>query len=259
MGLGAIVGVGANWRKSGRAIRVAPVSFAGVSLRPLSVAGIVVASREMLDLAIVDDTAAETLSSLLRDAVRRELDSVFCGTAAAVADEQPAGIGYSAQTIASTGSTVAAIATDVRSTVSTMVGGGVPLGSSFFALSSEAHSFLASLGILGASGTTLAGRPIVTDCPSGTFLLIAADFLSYARSDEVTVAVSTAGTVEMDSAPSGDSVTPAAASSNFVSLFASDAIALRAVLNVDWALSGPEDGSPSGKYAAVALTGTSYA
>jgi hypothetical protein len=60
---------------------------------------------------------------------------------------------------------------------------------------------------------------------------------------------------EMDSAPTGDAVTPAAMSAGYISLFQSDCIGLRAVLNVDWAVSGPSDSS--GNFATVALTGSS--
>jgi hypothetical protein len=259
VGLGSIIGTGASWRKSGRAIRVAPVEFAGVSLRPLSVAGIAVASKEMLEKAVVDDSAAETIAQVLRDAVRRELDSVFCGANAAVADERPAGLAYSATTVAATGATAATISADVRSMVAAMASGGVSLRSAFWILSAEAHSLLATLKVLDQNGTTLAGRPVVSDAPSGTFLLVAGDFLSYARDDQVGISVSTSGTIEMDSAPSGSTPTPTAMANSTISLFQSDAVAVKAVLTVDWAVSGPEDGSPSGRYAAIALTGTTYA
>jgi hypothetical protein len=257
VGMAQILGAGASWRRDGKAIRVAPVSFARVALHRRSVAAIVVVSREFATLAVNDDTAAETLSAVARDAVRRELDSVFCGTAAAVTNTQPAGIGYAAQTVASSGATASAIAADVRSMVAKMVGGDVSIRSAVWIVSAEAYSLLASLKVLDANGTTLAGRPVVSDAPSGTFLLVATDFLGYATDDQIAIARSTSGTIELDSAPTGDLATPTAASASMVSLFQADAVAVRASLNVDWTLVGPDDSD--GQYAAVRLTGASYA
>jgi hypothetical protein len=96
----------------------------------------------------------------------------------------------------------------------------------------------------------------VTDAPSGTFLLVATDFLSYARSDDIRLAASTAGMIEMDTAPTGDIVTQTSASQSKIALFQNDAVALRAVLNIDWALDGPSDSS--GNFACVRLTGASW-
>jgi hypothetical protein len=253
---GSILGTGATWRKNGRAIRVAPVTFAGVAHARLSVAGITVCSREFLDLAIRDGTASETLSRLMRDAIRREVDSAFCGANAAVAGEKPAGLGNNAQAVTSTGATVAAISADINSVVGAMTGGGVPFRSAAWLLSSEAYSTLATLKILDYAGT-LAGRPVVTDAPSGTFMLVAADFLSYSVGDNVSISVSTAGSIEMDDAPAGDVVTPTAATSHIVHLFQEDALALRATLDVNWSIGGPSDSN--GAFAVVALTGASYA
>jgi hypothetical protein len=254
---GSILATGASWRKDGRGIRVAQVSFAGVGLRRRSVGGIAVVTREFAELAIRDGTYAETLSSLMRDAIRRAVDASFCGSGAGVSEQEPAGIAHAAQSVSSTGTTVSAIATDVRGMVNTMTAGGVPFRSAAFVLSAEAYSYLAMLKVLDPAGT-LAGRPVVTDAPSGTFLLVAADFLNYAVSDDVAIVTSTQGTLEMDDSPSGNTVTPAAATNRLVSLFQEDAIGLRAVLNVDWSVSGPVD-SNGAHYAVVALTGSSYA
>ena len=172
--------------------------------------------------------------------------------------QQPAGLAYSAQAVSATGSTQAAIALDVRSLVSTMTSGGVPLRGSVFLMSSEAHSFLSSLNVLDASRTTLAGLPIVNNCPSGTFMLLNPSYLSYATGDGAAVALSNAAMIELDSAPSGDALTPTAATANRISLFQSDAVAVKALLDVSWQLSGPTDSS--GNFAScVKLTGSSYA
>ena len=84
------------------------------------------------------------------------------------------------------------------------------------------------------NGDTLAGRPIVSDPPSGTFLLVAAAFLNYARDDAVSIATSSAGTIEMDSVPSGDITVPTAMSHSVISLFSSDSAAVKATLDVSW-------------------------
>jgi hypothetical protein len=184
------------------------------------------------------------------------IDASFCGSGAGVSEQEPAGIAHAAQSVSSTGATATAISTDIRSMVATMVGGGVPFRSSVFVLSSEAYSYLAMMKILDPSGT-LAGRPVVADAPSGVFVLLAADFLNVARDDDVTLATTTEGTIELDSSPSGDAVSPAAATNRIVSTFQEEAVALRAAMNVDWSVSGPSDSN--GNFACVALTGSSFA
>jgi hypothetical protein len=184
------------------------------------------------------------------------VDSVFCGANVAVSGLQPAGIAYGAQSIASTGAT--AIAADVRSMVATMVGGGVSLrAGGTWILSAEAYSLLCVLKIVDTNGTTLAGLPIVSNAPAGSLLLIAVDYVSHARADDVRLAASKAGTIEMDDTPTGDAVTPAAATSHIVNLFQEDALALRAVLDINWSVAGPSDSN--GNFAVVALTGSTFA
>lgn len=222
-----------------------------------SVGAIVVASNEFLELAIRDGSAATTLANVATGALRVELDSVFCASNAAVTEQQPAGLGYNAQGVSSTGTTAATIAADVRSMVDAMVTGGVSLRTAFWVLSAEAHSLLAALKVLDANGTTLAGRPVVTDAPSGTFLLVSGDCLFYAMDDQASISVVDDGVVEMSDAPTGDAVTPVAAANSKISLFQDDAVALRATLRVDWSVTGPSDSS--GNFGVVKLTGATYA
>jgi hypothetical protein len=254
---GTILGTGAAWRAEGKAIRVTKPTFSAIALARSSIGGIVVGSREFFELGIRDQSTAETISRLARDAIRRQADSTFCGSGAAVAGQQPAGLGDSAQSVSSTGATAAAIAADVRSMVATMVGGGVPLRSAVWLLSSEAFSLFAALKILDQSGSTLSGRPIVTDAPTGTVCLVAADYLSVALSDQVAIQTSSAASVEMDTAPTGNTGTPAAASSNLINLFQSDCVAVKAKLDINWSVSGPTDSN--GNFAVVKLTSGGYA
>jgi hypothetical protein len=254
---GAIIGTGSGFRQEGKAIRVAPVSFAGLAMQRNSASGIAVITREFAEIAIRDNTSAETLSRLLTDNLRKEIDSVFCGSSAAVSGVQPEGIAHAAQSVSSTGATAAAIAADIRSMVNVMVGGGVPLRSAVWILSSEAFSLIATSRLVDESGNTIAGCPYVVGAPSGTMLLVASDFLVYAVSDSVSVAISTASMIEMDSSPTGDAVTPTAASANRISLFQNDLIAIKGILDISWALGGPTDSN--GSFAAVKLASSSYA
>jgi hypothetical protein len=118
---------------------------------------------------------------------------------------------------------------------------------------------LASLKVLDANGTTLSGRPVITGCPQGTFLLVSAGHLTYGRSDDVRVTVSTAGTVELDTAPVGDVIAPTAAASSTISLFQEDGIALKAAMDLDWHIGGGTVGFPEQNAAVVALTGATFA
>ncbi len=255
---GRIIGTGAAWRKNGRPVPVTKASFGRAALQRLSTDAIVVASNEFVQFATLDSSAADTLSNLLADEIRKKHDAVFIGTDAAVAGQQPAGVAEDAVTIAPTGATATTITADVRSMIAAQVDGVGSVRDSVFIVSAEAFSLLAMLKILDDSGRTLAGRPIVSDAPTGTFLLLDTSSLSYALDEKASVRVSTSGSVEMSDAPTGNTITPTAAANSLISLFQEEATAFLANLYSDWALDDAHADS-SGNPACIQLTGATYA
>ena len=128
---------------------------------------------------------------------------------------------------------------------------------SAFILSAEAFALLSMLKVLDQNGRTLAGLPVVGYAPTGTFLLVDASSLSYAIDEDVDINVSTAGAIEMSDAPTGNTITPVAATSTLVSLFQDNAVAFLANLSSGWALDDAHADS-SGNPACIRLTGASW-
>ena len=215
------------------------------------------ASNEFVKYATIDNSAADMLSKLLIDDLRKKHDPVFTGANAAIAGQQPAGIAYNAVPIASTGATAAATITDTRSMIAAQVDGVGSARDGLFISSTEAYSFLAMLKVLDADGRTLGGLPIISGAPSGTFLLLDASSLSYAVDDAARVRVSTSGTVEMSDAPTGNTITPTAATNSIISLFQDECTAFLASISSDWALDDAHADS-SGNPACIQLTGATW-
>jgi hypothetical protein len=246
-----IVGVGAAWRTAGDPIVVVESAFENVSLPALGVGGMIVATSEFIELATRDASAADTIDALLRGAAVTAVDDVFASTDAAVADTSPAGVLRNVQTVAASGATVAAIANDVNDAVQALTAAGVSLRSVVAIMSPEAAPYLRLLKLADASGETLAGMPIVDTAPSGTFALIATEFLAIAMADVAAIQASGEGTVQLRTDPDGTAT-------NVVSLWQKNLRALRTTLFMNWELVGPEDSSGN-KLAAVSITGATYA
>jgi len=246
-----LVGVGAAWRKSGEPIIVVETEFEGVALQALGIGGMIVATREFIELATEDASSSDTLDALLRGAVIQALDDVFASTDAAVADTSPAGVLRNVQTVSSSGATVAAIAADFNDAVQALTAAGISLRSVVAILSPEAATYLRMLKLTDASGDTIGGLPIIDTAPSGTVALIAAEYLGIAMADVVDLRASGDGTVQMSTAPDGTAT-------NVVSLWQKNLRAIRATIFADFALVGPANSSGT-KFAAVSITGAGWA
>ena len=59
-----------------------------MALERRSVSALIVVSEEFVKYATADNSAAETLSNMLADEIRKKHDAVFVGTSAAVAGQQ---------------------------------------------------------------------------------------------------------------------------------------------------------------------------
>jgi hypothetical protein len=256
---GRIIGAGGGWRKAGAAVPVSRAGFERVALERRSAGAMVVASDDFVTYATTDGSAADTLADILADEVRKAHDAVFCSDDAAVSAVSPAGVAHNAVPVASTGATAALIAADIRSMVAAQVAGVGSVRDSVFILSAEAYSLVSATKVIDGGGATLAGRPVVSDAPTGTFLLVDVDSLTFAMDEDVSISVSTAGAVEMSDSPSGDTITPtsAAGSSSIVSLFQASAVAFLANLASDWRLDDAHADS-AGNPACIALTGATW-
>jgi hypothetical protein len=109
---------------------------------------------------------------------------------------------------------------------------------------------------LGARGGSLAGLPAIVSAAcqasSDGHTITLLDAGSICTVDEgAELALSRQATVEMDTAPTGDTTTPAAASTAMVSLFQTDSVGLIVTRAMNWKLARPG--------AVVCIAGADYA
>jgi len=217
-----------------------PVATAGFEF--LSVPSRKIALLAVMSMEALDTSGAEMLvrQSLKTGAVQRG-DATFASSDAEVTGESPAGIGADAVTIASTGSTAAAISADVRSMIDAKVG-KVSLDTDVWIMSPQAQAFLRMLKITDADGS-LAGFPVVaSSAADGQILLLSPSYV-FLASGPITLNVSTEANVTIDG--------------TVYSLYQRNLVGIVSEFYLNWALSGSSDSN--GHYAAVKLSEAAYA
>lgn len=248
----AAVGTRAHFVRAGGAIRLSAGQYTrDPGLRLKKVGAITVVTKE----AMQDATAAadEALRRDLVAALAEELDRVFMDYTQAADADSPGGIGNGATPIAFTGSTVldldealrealhaAALASNLQRAVWLMP---THLAASL-ALARAVDGSPAYPG-LGALGGTLAGLPVLTggsadSVSSDGEAITLLDPTAVAYADEAPeVLVTTDALIEQDTGPTGNSITPTAATQSLVSLFQADAVGFRATMRCNWQLRRP--------------------
>lgn len=247
-------GATAYWTKAGRATPVSKMAFARETTESLKVAALTVFDKALLNSS---DPKAE---ALIRNDLARALielsDRTFLDRDnGGIPARMPASVTDGATSIAATSD----FADDVASAIDAFRG---DLQTASWVL----HPKLAAkLGLraggrgaaadLGARGGSLAGLPAIvsTACSqdSDGHVIALIDAASVCVVDEgLEIFRSTQATVEMDDAPSGDTVTPSAATTAMVSLFQTDSVGLIVSRAINWKLARPN--------AVVCITGCDY-
>lgn len=241
----------ATWMTEGRSIPVSAGSFVASDLTLHKVAALTVVSRELLESPTTDAEAA--LSSDLLTACAAAIDQAFLNDETSAGS--PAPINGGAAPIASTGNTVAQLDADMKTATDRFISAGGSLSTAAWVTSERLGSHLGYLRNIdgtaaypGASGRggSLQGLPLLVSASSHVpgdspamggddLTLLDGAAVSYSEG-EPTLSITTAGTVELSSAPTGSTSTPAAMSQVMASLFQADAVGLRAVVMTDWAL-----------------------
>jgi hypothetical protein len=121
-------------------------------------------------------------------------------------------------------------------------------------MSSKAHARLQLLRVTNDDGERLAGFPALSSPAVAGLKLLASDRVAISVSDQVGIRVSPHASLEMDDAPTHDSVTPT--ETTLVSMFQTGNIALQLLTFVDWTLVAPSD--TNGSKGVVSLNGASY-
>lgn len=194
-------------------------------------------------------------------------DTITAGLAASVGAAEdvaflsPAVVGSilnGAQSIASSGATVADVDKDLKSAIAALIGARSTLANALWIIGSNVATTLSlmrtSSGELAYEdvtirGGTLAGLPVLVSAGVSGFIALV-DQVGVALSDDVQVALdaSEESVIEQSDAPINNSVAPTPA--QVVSMFQTDSIALRALIFRGWALVRPG--------LAVYISGVSY-
>lgn len=258
----------AHWVKPGNAIPVSGSAFTAPNeIHRKAVAAIMVASDDLLRSA--DPQVEQALVADLVGATVAALDEAFIDVANAGTDATPTSITYGGPSTASTGSDLDAIRFDLKGLVATLVDGGANLMRASWVMHPRTATHLAALrgGACGApafpdigvNGGTLLGLPAIVSASvpvtadtsaETTITLIDADGVLLVDDGEADISLAKHATLEMDSEPTGDATTPTAQSKHRVSLFQSDATAIKALRYLNWL--------PRRTTVAATLTGVDY-
>lgn len=219
-------------------------AFARSSLTLKQVAALAVASNELLADRTLDSENV-VLADLLA-ACAEGLDRAFIDLNNSGDAVTPASVTSTATPIAYSG----ALDVDLAAAIQQLADAGSTLRSAYWIMSSALAGRLAlvrdasgalAYPTVGALGGTIAGLPLITtgaaneaDSDSAeNIALIDASQISYAEGPPV-LRTSQNAMIELDTAPTGDTLVPTAASASFVSMFQCEATALLAQLSCNW-------------------------
>jgi len=237
----------AQWVKEGDAKPLTQWTYTRTKLTPLKVAAIAAATKETLMRASV--AADSFLRDELARAVGSRIDSSLISVAAAVTDESPAGLlnGTSATVLTGDG-TIAGIRCDIATLLTELVGDNLTVAGAFWVMPETLAIHLSLLANeVGApafpgitpTGGTLAGLPVFTSqyVPSDTtgpvVALIKGDEIFLGDEGGIQVSVSDQASLQMDNAPTQQSIgTPVATS--VVSMWQTNSVAFLVERFVNW-------------------------
>jgi hypothetical protein len=218
-------------------------SFSTVNLRRFKAAGLTYLSRDLIERSA---PAAEPLFvDGVTQAITQAIDTKAFSTDAASAGVNSAGLLNGLAGTASVGGRVQDVYTDdlylTNIFVAAKNNGGLKYVSGKVVANQIAHllSPLTATPVftsVSADGGTLHGKPYVTgeNFPASNLILIKPSDVWVVGDSGVSVELSTEATIEADTAPTGEGLTPAAQSANMVSMFQTDMVAIRAIRDIDW-------------------------
>lgn len=229
-----------------KAIPASVASGSTVNLTPLKVGAISVVSNELL----ADSTPSAEM--LIRDslvqAASQKIDNVFLSTSAASAGVSPAGILNGLSAGGSAGNTPAHVIADIQALLANFITG--KYASDLYIVTSPTLAaalgmMVNSLGLpafpnstLTQKGGTFQGYPVVTghNVGSGDVIMLSPRDIWKIGDSGVQISVSQEAMIEQDSAPTGETDTPTAASATLTSMFQEESTAFKIVRRINWKL-----------------------
>ena len=213
----------AYWTGQGKAVKVSPLAFSRATMARLKIGALVVLTNTLLS-----DSKPESEQLVKRDLVAAVATlsdvTLLDPTNAGISGSTPAAITHGATTITGTGD----VAEDLAAAVDAFAGNFATAAWVMAPRAGGADCFASGgRGIgadLGMRGGTLLGLPAIVsgsspfDSSGGQIALVdAANIVVCDEGAEITI--SKVAMVEMDDNPTGDTITPTAASAHMVSLF----------------------------------------
>jgi hypothetical protein len=228
-----------------RPIPVSVGSYSNVDLARLKAAGLTYLSRDLIE------RSAPAAELLFRDgvvqAIAQAVDTLAFSATAASANVSPAGLLAGISGTASVGGRLQDLYTDLAYLTGIFVtaknaDGDLTLVSNRTIANQIAHLLRADNGLpafagqVTMNGGTLNGLRYVTgdNVLAGNLLLIKPSDVWVIGDSGVRVELSTDATIEADTAPTGEGVTPTAQSASMVSMFQTDMVAIKAVRDINW-------------------------
>lgn len=230
------------WVGQSKGIPATQGSASSVSLTPLKVAALAVASNELL--ADSDPSAEMWIRDLLANALAQRVDQTFLSTAAASAGVSPAGIlnGISAGTSAGTS------ADNIRTDISALAQGFINaknarnlwlvtspgLGLALKLLKNALGQ--AEFDTVNLDGGSIEGFRLLfgDNVGSGDVIMLKPDEIWRIGDSGLQVSFSRDATIEQDTAPQGATDTPVAASANMTNMFQEDSTAIRVIRRINF-------------------------
>lgn len=233
-------GVG-YWVGESKAIPMTKLDFSSVNLTPLKVAALTTLSKELLR----DSSPAAEM--LIRDglatASAKRIDQTFLSDAAGVAGVSPAGILNGLTPLITTGVGASDVLEDIAKLYAPFIAANNTEGLVFVTTSgivktlSLMRTALEQRAFPEVSQGTLNGDRLVSggNVPAGALILLKPSDIYKIGDGGIEVSLSQDATIEQDTAPTGASDTPAAATLNLVNMFQSDSVAVKVVRSMNFA------------------------
>ena len=197
------------------------------ALDATKVAVIVPMTRELFVLGV--PASEQAITAGVVSALAKTLDTKFLDPALVAATDKPGSITNGAATVTSTGSTAAAIVTDLNAMLAALT----PAASNpvWIMRPTTAAKVSAALGTASSLPQSLYGIPAIisANSPAQITLLSGAHVL-VADDGQFSVSISQAATLQLDTAPTS----PVVAATVMTSLFQANLVAVRAVRWVNW-------------------------
>lgn len=231
------------WVGEMKPIPASAQDFSDVTLKPLKVGALAVVSNELLRDS---SPAAEMLvRDALVDASGQRVDTTFLSTSAAVAGVSPAGMLQGLSAGVSAGNDGTGVRDDVKALYSGFITAKNANGLYFVmnpALAKAIQLIMNTLGLaefpdITQEGGKLLGDPVVTgdNVAADDLILLKPSDIYKIGDSGVEVSISREAMIEMSSAPTGEGVTPTAASQAMVSMFQAESTAIKVVRSINFA------------------------